>query len=75
MMYSNKKLISINQTNAKLLLMKGVKSPRKKSLFFNKFCLTSKIFFMFVLLSASVERFFVTHMQDLFKKSGQGWEQ
>ena len=35
-----------------------------KSLFFGKFCLTSRIFLASVLLSASVERCFVSRMRD-----------
>ena len=49
-----------------LLVIKGIKSPRKKSLIFDKFCLTSRIFLVSVLLSASVERCFVSCMQDFF---------
>ena len=36
----------------------------KKSLFFGEFCLTSRIFLVSVLLSASVERCFVSRMRD-----------
>ena len=49
---------------SKLLLIKGSKLPRKKSFFFYKFCLTSRIFLVLVLLFASVERFFVSRMRD-----------
>ena len=48
----------------KLLLIKGVKSPRKKKfVFFCEFCLTRGIL---VLLSALVERCFVSRMQDFY---------
>ena len=46
----------------KLLLIKDEKSPGKKSFFFSKFCLTSRMFLVWVLLSASVDRFFVSCM-------------
>ena len=42
-----------------LLLIKGVKSPRKK-----EFALLSRIFLVSVLLTISVKRFFVSHMRD-----------
>ena len=42
-----------------LLLIKGVKLQRNKRLIFNKFCLTIRIVLVSVLLSASVERFFL----------------
>ena len=42
----------------------GVKLPRRKSQFFGEFCLTSRIFLVSVLLFASVERCFVSRMQD-----------
>ena len=47
-------------------VMKGVKSPRKKSFFFGEFCLTSRIFLVSVQLSALVERCFVSRMRDFF---------
>ena len=47
-----------------LLLIKGVKLPCKKVSFLDKFCLTSRIFSVSVLLSALVERFFVSCMHD-----------
>ena len=46
----------------KLLLIKGVKLLRKKKFFFDKFWLTSRIFLVLVLLSASVKKFFVSRM-------------
>ena len=58
----------------KKMLVKGVKWPRKIKIsffflfFFCKFCLTSRIFLVVVLLSASVGRCFVSCMQDLKKK-------
>ena len=48
------------------MLIKGVKSLHKKKLFFGKFCLTSRIFLVSVLLPASVERFFVSPMHDFY---------
>ena len=52
----------------KLLLIKGVKLPhRKKVFFFGKFCFTSRIFLVSVLLSASVEKFFVSRLQDFHR--------
>ena len=39
---------------------------QKKSLFFGEFCLTSKICLVSVLISASVEGFFVSYMEDFF---------
>ena len=56
-----------------LLLIKGVKSPRKKSLIFDKFCLTSRIFLVSVLLSALVERCFVSCMQDFLLDYKYKW--
>ena len=50
----------------KLLLTKGVKSPRKTSMIFGKFCLTNRIFLVLVLLSALFERCFVSCMRDFF---------
>ena len=50
----------------KLLLIKDVKSPRKKKIVFRQFCLTSRIFLVLVLLSASVKRCFVSCMLDFF---------
>ena len=48
-------------------LIKGVKSPRaKKKQFFGKFCLPSRFFFLLVLLSANVEKFFVSRMRDFY---------
>ena len=35
-------------------------------LFFSKFCLTSRIFLVLMLLSVSVKRYFVSHMRDFF---------
>ena len=49
-----------------LLLTKGVKLSRKKSLIFDKFCLTSRILLVSVLLSALVERCFVSRMRLTF---------
>ena len=51
----------------KTFALKGVKSPRKKSLVFCKFCLTSRILLVSVLLSALVERCSVSRMRDLKK--------
>ena len=50
----------------KLLLIKGVKLPHKK-VNFGEFCLTSRIFLVSVLLSATVERCFVSCMRDFLK--------
>ena len=51
-----------------LLLRKGVKSPGKtKFVFFGELCLSSRIFLVSVLLSASVERCFVSRMRDFFR--------
>ena len=51
----------------KLLLIKDVKSPRKKKVFFvGKFCPTIKIFLVSVLLSASGEGCFVSRKRDFF---------
>ena len=47
-----------------LLLIRGVKSPRNLFLIFDKFCLTSRIFLVLVLLSASVERCLFSRMRD-----------
>ena len=64
---------SLRKTNGKkwsqiwiLLLIKDVKSPCKKSLIFNEFCLTSRIFLVSVLQSASVKRCFVSRMRDFY---------
>ena len=52
----------------KLLLIKGVKYPCKKNVFFfGKFGLTSRIFLVLMLQSALVERLFVSCMRDLKK--------
>ena len=48
----------------KLLLILGVKLARIFYLIFCKFCLTSTVFLVSVLLSALVKRFLVSHMQD-----------
>ena len=50
----------------KITLIKGVKLPRNFCLLFFRanFALLSRIFLVSVLLSASVERFFVSHMRD-----------
>ena len=48
------------------MLIKGIKSPRKKNVFFCEFCLISRIILVSVLLSASVERRFVSRMRDFF---------
>ena len=50
-----------------LLLIKGVKLPRKIFLIFDELCLTSRICLVLVLQSALVERCFVSRMRD-FKK-------
>ena len=50
----------------KLLFIKGVKFLRKKMLFFGQFFLISWIFLVLVLLSALVEKFFVSWMRDFF---------
>ena len=44
---------------------KGYKiDAQKQVFFFGKFCLTSRIFLVSVLISASAERFFVSRMRD-----------
>ena len=53
------------------MLIKGVKLQRKKKKVFGEFCLSSAIFLVSVLLSASVERCFVSRMRDFFKKIGE----
>ena len=62
---SNKKKWS---QNWKLFLIKGVKLPRKKKMYFflANFALLAGFFLVLVLLSASVKRFFVSCMQDFF---------
>ena len=52
----------------KILLLKGVKFPRKKS-FFGKLFLTGRILLVLVLLSALVKRYFVSCMQDFLLNS------
>ena len=54
----------------KLLLIKGVKSPRKKVCFSANFALLAE-FFVLVLISSSVERCFVSRMQHFFLQSGK----
>ena len=55
-----------------ILLTQGFKSSHKKSFFFSfffcEFCFTSRIFLVLVLLSASVERFFVFRMRDFYSR-------
>ena len=51
-------------SDLKTCLIKGVKSPRKKKFFSGEFCLTEQDFLVSVLLSISVERFFVSPMRD-----------
>ena len=46
------------------MAFKGVKSPRNKKIISNVFCLAIRIFLVLVLLSALVERCFVSHMRD-----------
>ena len=55
-------------SDLKHLLIKGVKLPRKKKVFSSSanFALLSRILLVLVLLSASVERFFVSRMRDFF---------
>ena len=47
---------------------KGFKLPRKKRLIFGKFCLSSRIFLVLVLLSALVQICFVSHIWDFCGK-------
>ena len=51
-------------SDLKTFVHKWCKIAAQKKSFLGKFCLTSRIFLVSVLLSASVERFFVSHMQD-----------
>ena len=51
----------------KLLLIKDIQLPRKRSLFIGEFCLARRIFLVPVLLSTLVGRFFVSCRRDLFK--------
>ena len=50
----------------KLLLIREVKSPRKKNCFSANFALLEGFFLVSVLLSALVKRFFVSRMRDFF---------
>ena len=43
-------------------LIKGAKSPRTKNLFWGKFCPIEQDFYVSVLLSISVKRFFVSRI-------------
>ena len=54
-------------SDCKTFALKGWKlAAQKKNYFFGDFCLTSRIFLVSVLLSALVERFFVSRMRDFF---------
>ena len=59
----------------KLLLIKGENLPHKKKVFFffGKFCLTGRIFLASVILSASVERCFVSRMRDFLSLLLKFW--
>ena len=54
-------------SDLKPVAYKGVKLPHN-FFFFGEFCFTSRIFFIFVLLSALVKRCFISHIGDFKKK-------
>ena len=58
-------------SDLKTFAHKGCKiaARKEKSFLFGKFCLTSRIFLVSVLLSGSDERFFVSRMRDFYNSS------
>ena len=53
-------------SDLKTFAHKGSKIARQKKVVVGEFCLTSRIFLLSVLLSASVKRFYVSRMRDFF---------